>query len=191
MAQFTKEEAKYYYNKYMQAYEEVKGNCNKAASAVDLYKSQRNTQESNLATCKTQKKNLEARLADINAIISLLDNKVPSFIDKANKSVSSADEKYSSAIKCTGITAASVQTAFYTKGVREDSNSADAYERCRVEKKRLEEGIEDLRLRMISINNAINALSSNIRSATNAANVYYNEMKNYYNKATMYAALSR
>lgn len=189
MAQITKEEAQYYYNKYTQAYEEAKANRNKAASAVETYKSQKKTQESNLSMCRTQKINLEARLADVKAIISLLDNKVPSAIGKANKSVGTADEKYSSAIKCSSVAAASVQTAFYTKGVHEDSNSADAYQRCQAEKKRLEEGIEDLRIRMNSINSAINTLNSNIRTAANAANAYHSDMNSYRNKAAQYYPL--
>lgn len=189
MPQITKEEAKYYYNKYTQAYEEAKANRNKAASAVDTYKSKKKTQESNLAMCRTQKINLEARLADVKAIISLLDNKVPSAIGKANKSVGTANEKYSSAIKCSSVAAASLQTAYFTKGVHEEGNSADAYQRCQAEKKRLEEGIEDLRIRMNSISNAINTLNSNIRTATNSANAYHSEMNSYRNKAAQYYPL--
>ena len=170
----------------MQAYEEAKANRNKAASAVDTYKSQKKTQESNLSICKSQKINLEARLADVKAIISLLDNKVPSAIGKANKAVGIADEKYSSAIKCSSVAASSVQNAFYIKGVHEDGNSANAYQRCQAEKKRLEEGIEELRIRMNSINNAIYTLNSNIRNATNVANIYHYKMNSYRNKAAQY-----
>lgn len=183
----TKEDAKYYYNKYAQAYEDAKANRNKAANAVESFKSQKKTQESDLEACKTQKLNFEERLADVKAIISLLDNNVPSSIEKANKSVSVADEKYVSAIKCSLATAASIKEAYYTKGVNEDANTDSAYTCCLDEKRRLEEGIAELRRRMNAISNTLDALNSSIRSATNAANAYHAEMNSYRNKANYYA----
>ena len=183
----TKEEAKYYYNKYAQAYDEAKRNKNKAAEAVEAYRFQKNTAESDLLSCKSEKKNLEQRLGDVKDILALLEDSIPSYIIKANCSAMKAEEKYTAAIKCSLIINASIKTAYRTKSVMEDSNSENTYQQCLNEKKRLEKGIQDLNYQINSLNSKIAVLTSNIHSYTNMQDACGSDMNTYRNKANYYS----
>ena len=97
-----------------------------------------------------------------------------------------AGEKYVLAIKCSEITNASIQDAYRTKSVEEDINSANTYQSCLNEKTRLETAIENLRIQIQNLNNKIDLLNTNIRSAANTYSNYDNEMKSCQRKARYY-----
>ena len=182
----TREEAAYHYKKSEQAYLDAKNGRNSAENALASYNSQKKSTESSLSSSKSEKKNLEARLEDIRVIISLLENNVPLQISKANRAAEMAGEKYVSAIKCSEITNASIQDAYRTKSVEEDINSANTYQSCLNEKTRLEAAIENLRIQIQNLNNKIDLLNTNIRSAVNTYSNYDNEMKSCQRKASYY-----
>jgi chromosome segregation ATPase len=182
----TREEAAYYYKKSEQAYFDAKIGRNNAENALASYNSQKKSTESSLSSSKSEKKNLEARLEDIRIIISLLENSVSLQISKANHAAEMAGEKYVLAIKCSEITNASIQDAYRTKSVEEDINSANTYQSCLNEKTRLETAIENLRIQIQNLNNKIDLLNTNIRSAANTYSNYDNEMKSCQRKARYY-----
>lgn len=183
----TKEEAAYYYRRYSQYYYDARSSRNAAVSRAESCKADKAAAENSLSSCKSQKKNLEARLEDVKEIISLLENSVASRISKANRAAGTAGEKYCRAIKCSSVSSASIESAYRTKTVTEDDDSADTYQSCKNEKARLEASIEELRNQIQALDRKISSLSSSIRSYTNAANNYAGDMRNYQNKANYYA----
>lgn len=126
----------------------------------------------NMGNAKTElssrKKNLEARLEDVKQILLLLDGSVTSHISDANKSAISASEKYTGAIICSTVTSSSIQEAYKTLSVQSESNSCDTYDRCKAEKKRLEEAIIQIQQKIREIDTKIAALESGLRSAANS-----------------------
>lgn len=186
MVLITKEEAQHLYNKSMQEYDEARRGRSSAEYKKGSYESQKKSEETSLASSKLEKKNLEARLADIKVIISLLEHNVPSYISKANRAAETAGEKYVSAIKCSSITNASIQDAYYSKRLEEDVNSANAYHRCLDEQNRLEMAIENLSSQIQTISNKIDLLDSRIRSAASAYSIYDDEMKSCKSKINYY-----
>ena len=116
----------------------------------------------------SRKKNLEARLEDVKQILSLLDGSVTSHISDANRSAVSAGEKYVEAIICSTITSSSIQEAYKTHSVQSESNSCDTYDRCKAEKRRLEEAIIQIQEKIREVDAKIAALESGLRSAANS-----------------------
>ncbi len=183
-----REEAAYYYRRYAEAFEEAKRDYWGAKAKVETYAEQKKTSQQQLGTCNANKKNLEKRLEDVQGIIKLFDCSVEDAIASANRTAAKADERYISAIRCSSIVNASIQTAYQTKMVSEDCDTANAYQLCRKEEARLIAAIEELRVRIANLENAISSLSADISKCNSDIDYYEGEMRTNANRANSWAS---
>lgn len=173
----------YNYKRYIQRYYEARNAVKRTNYEIESYQSKKRSGESALVSENKKKKDLEARLADIKEIIALLENSVPAYITRANRTAETVGEKYVSAVKCSEITNADIEAAYHTESIENDVNSADTYQNCLSEKDRLETAIEDLNRAIQKLHNEIIALEDSISGAKKGLLNYEYEMQSYKKKA--------
>ena len=113
---------------------------------------------------------------------------VPNAIQTAKNKLKQADNSYRSSIKVTGgIAAASIESAFATKAVEEDANSANALNEFKKERTRLEQAISELNSQInnlaatiANLTSSINACNETQASLQSAMNSYAYDMNHYH-----------
>lgn len=171
------------YNKYVSLHDEAKSEMDKVIAYAEINKAQYKVAQNNLSESNSKKKNLEQRLEDVKEIISTLDETVNQSILTANRSGARAGEMYCSAIHCSAISSASIQTAYHLQSVQLDLHSGSAYQECLQEKQRLEMNIAELSAMISQLESTISELTSNITYLQNRANDLAIDMNFYANKA--------
>lgn len=134
--------------------------------------------------------NLERRLQQVVQILSRLGGSVPNCISGVNSAANAAGQSFRGAIRCSGITSASLGTVFHTKSVEEDSHTASALSSCRAEKNRIETEIVRLAASIRSIEEEMRSLSSSIAAQNsridelNRSIISYQEQVDEYRRYT-------
>ena len=165
----AEEQYSYYKNKYNNAAQQ------KRSSEIQEqnYISERSADVNKISSLRSDKINFEKRAEGIGKIIKMLEgasilNDVPSVISKAVKKLDETESSYRNSIRLSGgVAAASLATAFETRTVEADNNSANALQAYRNEKARLEQEIANLKSQIASLESAVAALTSKI-AACNA-----------------------
>lgn len=168
----TPEEASEEYSYYKHRYSDAAAQRSASMRLEDSYVSERNAANSQLSSLSSQKLNFEKRLEGIDNIIKMLEGtggwfstNVPSTITKAVSSIQKTDASYHQSIRMTGGTAAaSLATAFRTKTVDEDANSASALQGYKTERAKLEQNIIDLNNQIASLSGMISSLNGKINA---------------------------
>ena len=166
----TSEEASEAYSYYKNRYSSAASQRNASIRQEQSYSAERSAANSQMSSLSAQKLNFEKRLEGIENIIKMLEGSggwfsanVPSAIFKAVSSIQKADTSYHQSIRMTGgSAAASLETAFKTKTVEEDNNSASALQGYKAEKARLEQSIAELKAQIAALSSLISSLSSKI-----------------------------
>lgn len=180
------DEQRYIYNRYVSLYEEAKSKRDQVIAYAENNVTQYRAAQNTLSESNLKKKNLEQRLEDIKEIISALDENVEQSISTVNQSGARACEMYCSVIHCSGISSASIQTAYHLQSVQQDLHSGNAYQECLREKQRLESSIAELSVTISQLETRIGELTSNIRHLQNMARDLAVDMNSYANKANSF-----
>ncbi len=188
-------EAAEMYSYYKHKYENAANQKRASERLEQSYISQRSSASSQLNNAKAQKVNLEKRLEGVEKIIKMLEGtggwfstNVPNAIQTAKNKLKQADNSYRSSIKVTGgIAAASIESAFATKAVEEDANSANALNEFKKERTRLEQAISELNSQInnlaatiANLTSSINACNETQASLQSAMNSYAYDMNHYH-----------
>ena len=175
----TPEEAEDCYYFHKGRYERAAQEKRASEQAENRYRTEKATAQSTMNNLRSDKINFEKRLKGIEDIIKMLEgnggwfsNNVPDAISKAGKQLEKAEESYKGSIRLTGGgTQASLETAFHTPTVGEESHSAAALTAYKQEKTRLEQAIADVNRQLGSLSSTIDNLNQKIRdcNATQAS----------------------
>ena len=132
-------------------------------AALDARDRKRST-ETEMTQFKAQQRSFEARLEQVKSIITFFSQSIARSIGNANKTASALGEKYASAIRCNMITSASMERAFHSPTIEQDTIMlSPAVAACESEKARLEQSIENLRKQIHQCEVTIDALVTNLK----------------------------
>lgn len=163
------EDAYYYYKKKYYDAAEKKQSLKRDEQNYFL---ERNTKTSEISSLSFQKLNFEKRLEGIARIIKMLEGNagwfstnVPAAISKVVSSLSNTEASYTNSIKVLGGAAcASLENAFETKSIENDSHSASALQQYKSEKAKLEQELSNLKSRIAALSEEITSLTNQINS---------------------------
>ncbi len=164
---------------YLRRYESEREQMNSDRNAAIRCKQSADQKAADKRSYQAEKHNLEKRLEEVRRIVSKLDNEVSNRIVDANKAAAKAGDAYCSAIKCPELLSADVAAAFRLQSVGGNTYSNSAYQACKTEITRLEQGIESLKT---AINNAqarIDQLQRQMRTLQASAE-QHRRSANYY-----------
>jgi len=167
----------YYKNQYYSAASQREASVRQENRCI----SERNVAKNKMGELSSKKLNFEKRLEGIKKIIRMLEGtgSVPSSIAKMVRTVKNADESFRMAIKLDNGSIASIEDAFRTKSVEEDSHSDAALQAYKNEKNTLEQNIENLKKQISSLSEQISSLTSQI----NACNSLQSALKRTMNSS--------
>ncbi len=155
----------------------------RAMESLQQTYSARNNQ---VSQCRNDKINLEKRLQQVVRILFLLGGSVPDAIVSVNSAANTAGKSFRSAMRCSEIVSASLETVFYTKSVEKDSHTASALSGCQAEKDRIEieivrlaASIKNLEEEMRGLWGSISIQNNRIDALNRAINVYQHDINTY------------
>lgn len=186
----TRDEVLYNSRKYLEAAEQARGYRTSEQKRAEGLRGERCKHQEQLEICSTEKVNLEKRLTDVQGIIRTMDTTVETAIAGASRSAGKAEERFAAVIRCSGTVNASIGTVYLTKTVRDDANSATAYQLCQNEEARLIDGIEALRKRMSDLENIIASLGKSISLADNNVLYYSGQIRKCEEEASYLAMVA-
>lgn len=153
-------------------YDEAESGYHDQMAKLSSLKSSKSQAEHQLSGINSQVINLEQRLATICLVLNLFQNSVENCIDSAKSASKAADTSYSSSLICKEITPKSIFGSFDIQNVDGNEHSSSAHSACKLEKRRLEEGIAQLKQQIRSLESQIAAFGSSIQSCQSLAAGY-------------------
>ena len=142
----TPQEAAYYYRYYIKKYNVACSQQSGFRKQLEESIAEKGNKERTRSDKRALRKSVEERLREVKRVISHFDNNVTNALGKANRASTSAGEKYTSSIRCSGLSSASIQSVFYSKSIAEDGSMlSPAYRDCNTEKAKLDNTIQTSR----------------------------------------------
>lgn len=173
----SQDEAAEEYYSSKRRYTNAANQRNAAKKAAENCCAEKSQAISEIKACKSEKLNFEKRIEDIRCIIGALDGSqsggiligaigtdVPGIISRFNECAGKADASYKESMKCSDMTAASIQEVFKSKSVEEDVHTSDALAKFKAELARLQQAVADLQAQINSLSSTVDELTSKINS---------------------------
>ncbi len=175
------------YKKAQTKYETALADKKKAEVKLESCTADLKRYSGQLSDCKNQKHDLEKRLAEVKSILKVFTGTVTHCISDSNRSAQQTQSLYEKSIHCTGISSASIETAYATDSMESPGHLNSAYQACVHEKERLEQDIQEIAASIKRLDDAVGTLNSGIASSKNAIAACNSTIRNSSNQMVYYS----